>query len=391
MQRSIATVLLFVAIVTLVVGGMHWYLFARLVRVCELGSFWNRRAAWAFVALAVATPVGMVLGRALDRPWAKVVSTVVFVWVGLSVILFFLLLAFEVVRGLVPILHVLAADPLSPNRRIFLSRVITCTVSVLGLGIAGLGAANALGEIAVRRVRVPLSRLPKALSGTRIVQLTDLHIGPTLGKRWLEHVVERVNALDADLVVITGDLVDGSVHELGEDVAPIGKLKAKAGIFFVTGNHEYYSGADAWIAELTRLGIRVLRNERVSVGAGAKSFDLAGVDDFSAHRFGGGHGADLARALSGRDPSRVLVLLAHQPKQVFEAANLGVDLQLSGHTHGGQIFPWGLFVRIDQPYVAGLALHGGTQIYVSRGTGFWGPPMRVAAPSEISVIELWPT
>jgi predicted MPP superfamily phosphohydrolase len=259
---------------------------------------------------------------------------------------------------------------------------------VIALGLAGMGAATALGAIALARVKVPLRRLPKALSGFRIVQLSDVHIGPTLGRSWLARVVDEVNAADPDVVVITGDLVDGSVADLGADVAPLAKLKARHGVFFVTGNHEYYSGVEEWLAELERLGVRALRNERVSIGDGEHSFDLAGVDDWSARRHGHGHGADLARAVAGRDPSRELVLLAHQPKQIDEAERHGVGLQLSGHTHGGQIFPWGLFVRLDQPYVAGLARQGDTHIYVSRGTGFWGPPMRVAAPPEISVIEL---
>src|SRR5262249_15144534 len=175
---------------------------------------------------------------------------------------------------------------------------------------------------------------------------------------------DRVNSLDPDVVVITGDLVDGSVAALRDEVAPLAELRAKHGIFFVTGNHEYYSGVDEWIAELDRLGIRVLRNEHVRVGDGDNSFDLAGVDDWSASRFGGGHGPDLERALKGRDPGRELVLLAHQPKQIVEAAAKGVGLQLSGHTHGGQIFPWNFLVGIDQPYVAGLAVHGDTHIYV---------------------------
>ncbi|HSO00071.1 MAG TPA: metallophosphoesterase, partial [Candidatus Nanopelagicales bacterium] len=221
-----------------------------------------------------------------------------------------------------------------------------------------------------------------------IVQLTDVHIGPTIGREWLEGIVARVNELEPDLVAITGDLVDGRVADLREHTAPLAKLRAKHGVYFVTGNHEYYSGADEWIEELSRLGVRVLRNERVTIGEGADSFDLAGVDDWKAGGFGGGHGPDLKRALAGRDPGREVVLLAHQPKQVVQAAEMGVGLQLSGHTHGGQIFPWGYFVRLDQPHVQGLGQHGETQIYVSRGTGYWGPPMRVGAPPEITLVEL---
>jgi predicted MPP superfamily phosphohydrolase len=170
-------------------------------------------------------------------------------------------------------------------------------------------------------------------------------------------------------------------------VAPLGTLAAKHGVFFVTGNHEYYAGADEWIAHLPTLGVRVLRNERVSVGGGADSFDLAGVDDYNAHGFPG-HGPDLQRAVSGRDPSRELVLLAHQPREVHRAAEHGVGLQLSGHTHGGQIWPWNFAVKLQQPYVAGLVRHKTTQLYVSRGTGYWGPPMRLGAPAEITQLVL---
>jgi predicted MPP superfamily phosphohydrolase len=182
--------------------------------------------------------------------------------------------------------------------------------------------------------------------------------------------------------------VDGSVADLRADMAPLAELRARHGVFFVTGNHEYYSGVEEWLVELRRLGVRPLCNERVSIGDAQHSFDLAGVHDWSGRRYGGGYAPDLASALAGRDERRELVLLAHQPRQIYEAERLGVGLQLSGHTHGGQIFPWGLFVRIEQPYVAGLAQHGSAHIYVSRGTGFWGPPMRVAAPPEIAVLEL---
>jgi predicted MPP superfamily phosphohydrolase len=195
--------------------------------------------------------------------------------------------------------------------------------------------------------------------------------------------------LHPDLVVITGDLVDGSVGELRDHVEPLRRLSSRHGVYFVTGNHEYYSGADAWIAELPRLGVRVLRNERVSIGQNGASFDLAGVDDASAHGFGKGHGANYARALGGLDPEREVVLLAHQPKQIMHAAPFGIGLMLSGHTHGGQIWPFGALVRLTEPYVAGLFRHDPkTQIYVSRGAGFWGPPMRLWEPAEITKIVL---
>jgi hypothetical protein len=244
--------------------------------------------------------------------------------------------------------------------------------------------------VAIRKVRLALPRLPDSMRGTTIVQLTDLHVGPTLRREFVERVVAQVNALEPDVVAITGDLVDGSVSRLRELVAPIAGLRARYGVYFVTGNHEYYSDAVAWCDELTRLGIRVLRNERVSIGNGSDAFELAGVDDYHADRFGHGHGADLPRALAGVDTSRAVVLLAHQPLAVHEAAERAVGLVLSGHTHGGQIWPWHVFVRLQQPVVRGLHRFGDTQIYVSSGTGYWGPPMRLGAPSEITEIMLEP-
>ena len=379
---------MFFVVISAVIAAVHYYLWARLVRAPELGVPWARFGNWLFVLLAALTPAGIIVARALDRPISKLIAGIAYGWMGVAVLLFFLLVASEVLRAGVHGASALTARPLDPDRRAFLSRTIAGGVSLIAISLAGMGTANALGEVAVRRVLVPLRRLPRALQGFRIVQLSDVHIGPTLGADWLERVVARVNALAPDAVVITGDLVDGSVEELRDQVAPLAKLSAKHGVFFVTGNHEYYSGADEWIDELARLGVRTLRNERVALGDGEHSFDLAGVDDWTARRFGGGHGANLARALAGRDPARELVLLAHQPKQIHEAARLGVGLMLSGHTHGGQIFPWQLLVKLDQPYIAGLAQHEDTHIYVSRGTGFWGPPMRVAAPAEIALIEL---
>jgi predicted MPP superfamily phosphohydrolase len=248
---------------------------------------------------------------------------------------------------------------------------------------------SALGPVAVRRVPVTLSRLPRELDGTTLVQLTDIHLGPTIGRAFIEEIVARTNALNPDIIAITGDLVDGSVADLADAVAPLRALRARHGVFFVTGNHEYFSGAGPWISELSRLGIRCLRNERVSIGQGPASFELAGVDDRSGGRFGeAGHGEDLQKALAGVDPSRELVLLAHQPKSIFQAARFGVGLQVSGHTHGGQIWPFNFIVRLQQPFVAGLHRHGGAQIYVSRGTGYWGPPMRFGAPAEITQLVL---
>lgn len=387
MQRSGLTFVLFFAVITLVVGGTHYYLWSRLIRAPELGPVWQRRGAFAFAGLALLIPFGFMARSILPRPVASVVSWASYGWLGVTVLFLFLLLGSELVRLVIRGYNAVSSAPDDPDRRLAISRGIAGVVAFVGLGAAVTGTASALGQVALRNVKVPLRRLSPSFSGFRIAQLTDVHIGPTLGKDWLREVVASTNAANPDLIVITGDLVDGSVAALRDDTAPLADLKAKHGVFFVTGNHDHYSGADEWTAELERLGIRVLRNERVAIG-GEDGFDLAGVDDWSSKRSGNGHGPDLERALAGRDPSRELVLLAHQPKQIHEAAAKGVGLQLSGHTHGGQIFPWNFFVRLDQPYVSGLDRHLDTMIYVSCGTGFWGPPMRVGAPSEIALVEL---
>jgi hypothetical protein len=212
-----------------------------------------------------------------------------------------------------------------------------------------------------------------------------MHVGPTIGRAFVEDVVREANALVPDMIVITGDLVDGTVEQLRDLVAPLRDLRAPDGVFFVTGNHEYYSGADAWIAHLRTLGIRILRNERVAI---RDLFDLAGVDDARSRGMAPGHGQDVPRALAGRDASRPVVLLAHQPKALKDAVPAGVDLQLSGHVHGGQMVPFNWLARLDQPVVAGLHRIEKTWVYVSTGTGYWGPPMRVGPGAEVTRIEL---
>jgi hypothetical protein len=374
-RRLIAFVVFF-SIVCGLLATAHYYLYARLIVATALGEGWLEGGAAAFTVAGVSAPTGMIAGRLLPREHARWVATVAYLWLGTLLLLLTALAASELAR------IALAGTVEEPQ----LSRALALGV----IGIVGCtaiyGVASAIGSVAVRQVTVTLDRLPASMSGFKLVQLSDMHVGPLIGRGWVEELVARVNALEPDAVVITGDLVDGSVERLRDHVAPLADLRARHGVFFVTGNHEYYSGADAWLRELCRLGIRPLRNERVCIGQGEDSFDLAGVDDWRA--FGGDHGADLPRALRDRDPSREVVLLAHQPKQIREAAAHGVGLQLSGHTHGGQIFPWNLFVRLEQPFIAGLGRLGGTQIYVSRGTGFWGPPMRVGAPAEITLLKL---
>ncbi len=262
-------------------------------------------------------------------------------------------------------------------------------VPPLALALTLWGLWNAHRVAAVREVEVPIAGLPPALHGFTIAQISDVHVGPTIRRGWLQAVVDRVNALEADLVAITGDLVDGTVHELGPHVAPLAALASRHGTYFVTGNHEYYSGAHAWIVELRRLGVRVLLNEHVLLRHGGATLALAGVADWSAHHFDASHRSDPQAAIAGLvDAAALRVLLAHQPRSAVAAARAGFHLQLSGHTHGGQFLPWNWFVRLQQPFTAGLNRLQDLWVYVSRGTGYWGPPKRLGAPSEITRLRL---
>jgi predicted MPP superfamily phosphohydrolase len=375
--------IVFLVIALSLIGGLHYYFWARLVRDTALPAPWRQLGTGALWLLGLSMPASLLLWRS-HHPLRGLVAWPSFVWMGMMLILGIVLFGSDVVRLLV---HA-GGGARDPERRLMLQRALGAAAATLSAGLGALALREGTRRVQVREIEVTLPRLPKALDGFTIVQLTDVHVGgQTIHRKFIEEMVETTNALSPDLVAITGDLVDGSVDELRDSVAPLAQLRARQGVFFVTGNHEYYAGVGEWMPHLATLGLRVLRNERVSVGDGTHSFDLAGVDDWSAKGFPG-HGADLPRALVGRDPARELVLLAHQPRAIHEAAAHGVGLQLSGHTHGGQIWPWNFAVRLQQPYVAGLARHKDTQLYVSRGTGYWGPPMRLGAPAEITRIRL---
>jgi len=262
-------------------------------------------------------------------------------------------------------------------------------VPLLAALLTLVGFVNARRRARVRVVDVPIAGLPPALAGFTIAQISDLHVGPTIRRPYVEAVVDAVNALEPDLIAVTGDLVDGAVAQLAPHTAPLAHLRARHGTYFVTGNHEYYSGVTAWVRELDRIGLRVLLNEHVVVRHAGESLVIAGVTDYSGHHFHASHRSDATGALAGAPAdAAVRVLLAHQPRSAFDAARAGFDLQLSGHTHGGQFLPWNFFVRFWQPFTAGLHRLDDLWVYVSRGTGYWGPPKRLGAPSEITQIRL---
>ncbi|MEV6760693.1 metallophosphoesterase [Streptomyces sp. NPDC051105] len=268
------------------------------------------------------------------------------------------------------------------TRRLIVSRIVGGAAATAAVTTVGLGTYGVLRGPRVKRVTVPLAKLPRAAHGYRIAVVSDIHLGPILGRGFAQRVVDTINATQPDLIAVVGDLVDGSVKDLGPAAAPLAQLSARHGAFFVTGNHEYFSGAAQWVEEVRRLGLRPLENARTELA----HFDLAGVNDIAGESTG--QGPDFGRALGDRDPARACVLLAHQPVQIHEAVRRHVDLQLSGHTHGGQLWPGNLVAAAANPTVAGLDRYGDTQLYVSRGAGAWGPPTRVWAPSDITVVEL---
>jgi uncharacterized protein len=394
---------------------LHGYLWFRLVRSTTQPGRVRRRLTWVVVGLGLSVVVAVPLGSALPLDAAAVLEWPAFIWLGIAFYLFVTLLALEPVRLVarlagrrraVPVpapasVPATTAEPApagepAPDarpsavpRRVFLARGLAVTAGAVALGTAGTGAVLAANPI-VRRVPVTLPRLDPALDGLRIATFSDAHLSSMFRRGRVEEIVAMVNEQRPDVVAIVGDLVDAPVEELRSDVAPLADLVSGQGVYFVTGNHEYFTDdTDAWMRHLPTLGVRVLRNERVAIRRGTASLDLAGIDDRIADESGvPGHGADLDAALDGRDDATPVVLLSHQPVVVEQARAAGVDLQLSGHTHGGQLWPFDYAIRLDQPAVQGLSRVGDTQLFITSGAGFWGPPMRIGARPEVAVIEL---
>ena len=353
-----------------------------------LDPAWAAGLAPVLLASALLLPMGLLAHRVARGALADRLA-----WVGLLCMgLFSSLLVLTALRDvMLAAVWVAATLGWSPAQALLpgLRADSAVLVPLAALVVTVLGFWNARRTARVVRVDVPVAALPAALEGFTVAQITDIHVGPTIKQHYLQAIVRKVNALEADMVAITGDLVDGKVHELADHVAPLAQLRSRHGSFFVTGNHEYYSGAHAWMAELRRLGVRVLMNEHVVLQQNQAAVVLAGVADFHADRFDPSHRSDPHAAIAGAPlDAGVRLLLAHQPRSAFEAAKAGFDVQLSGHTHGGQFWPWNLFVPLQQPFTAGLRKLQDLWVYTSRGTGYWGPPKRFGAPSEITLLRL---
>lgn len=332
-----------------------------------------------FASWLVSFPFLMTAGhghRQSDRAARAADSTLGTVWV---------LFTWSVLGGLVHLV-LIGLDVGGADR----ARIIAVSVTAVSAVLLAWGHYEAMRVPRVKRLDVHVPRLGGGLDGTRVVVLADTHYGPIDRAGWSARVAEAVNALDADVVVHAGDIADGTPVQRREQSAPLGTIRSRLAKVYVTGNHEYFGEAQGWLDRMAELGWEALHNRHVVVERGGDLLVLAGVDDMTAESSGlAGHRANLLGALAGADPDRPVLLVAHQPKYVRQAAAAGIDLQVSGHTHGGQIWPFNFLVRIDQPVVRGLSRHGErTQLYTSRGTGFWGPPFRVFAPSEITLLTL---
>lgn len=367
----------FVLTVLPVLAGLHAYIGWRLLPALPIGT---TGMAIGIVMLGLSTlllPLGMLARFLVSRPaLADRIS-----WAGsLTMGLFSSVFVLTLLRDL---LLLVAGSPA-------LATLSAMAVLVVASLLTLIGFINARRVARVVRIDIPLAGLPASLAGFTIVQISDIHVGATIKGDYVAAIVDRVNSLDADLIAITGDVVDGSVRQLSSHTAPLARLVARHGSYVVTGNHEYYSGALEWMREFKRLGLRGLMNEHVLIEHNGAQLVVAGVTDYSAHAFDPAQRSDPRVALRGSPDGIPRILLAHQPRSAHAAESAGFDLQLSGHTHGGQFWPWNLLVSLQQPFTAGLHRLGRLWVYTSRGTGYWGPPKRFGAPSEISVLRLVP-
>jgi predicted MPP superfamily phosphohydrolase len=395
-------------VIVMLAAALAGYLWWRLIRGTTTPGRTRRWLTVVIVALTLAPVAADALNMYLPAVLATPLEWLGYSWLALLLYLFFATVAMEPIRFV--LLRRERARSVSiqarsggaeseqvdqveqvaePSRRLLIGRSLAIAAGSLAVATVGTGAWFANSTPEVRRVPITLTGLDPAFDGFRIVLISDVHLSSTYTRSQFRRVIDLVNSQRPDMVAVVGDLVDGDLDELGGDASLLADLVTEQGVFFVTGNHEYYVDTENWMRYLPTLGVRVLRNERVTLRRGNARLDVAGIDDRTAEASGvAGHGADLDAALAGRDQTVPVVLLAHQPALVEQAAVAGVDLQLSGHTHGAQMWPFEYIIALDQPLLAGLGQFGQTQLYVTTGTGYWGPSVRLGSRPEISVIEL---
>ena len=391
--------LLFLLVIVPLWGGLHWYIGTRLISHARPPKV-LKILGWSVIVFNACLGPVIMGGRRLGMEWVAFEPFVTMAYLGMGAFSLFLILVLArdagvVVYDLVQRVRTGTskkervrqdASPGLSRRELFTSAT-SAGIATLGVAASAKGYHNATRLPDVKRVQVPLAPAHRGLDGLRIVQISDVHVGNTIGPDFLEAVVDRVNSLTPDVVAITGDLVDGYPDTMGQGVSALSRIKATHGVFFVTGNHEYYWDGPGWVKAVEGFGVRALVNAHEVLEHNGHPFVVAGVTDYSAGRMSPEHTTDPHKALEGA-PDVFRLMLAHQPKSVWEASKAGATLQLSGHTHGGQFYPWNFVVGRVHPFARGLHPYEDMHIYVSCGTGFWGPPMRLGAPSEITLLTL---
>lgn len=374
---------------------LHWYVWKRLFKDTMAPGPRLRLVTGGWILLDLFMVATLLLSTRLDPSVTAWFAWPGYIWFGAFFYLGLTVLVLELPR--LALRRWVRREPPPPeedepprgmSRRLLLARGTAAIAGLTAAGAVGYGMHSALGEPNIKHVRIGLRRLDPRAAGIRIALVSDIHLGALLGRSFTQRVVDLINEQRVDLVAIAGDLVEGEVEHLADATQPLRELESTHGTYFVTGNHEYYYRYDEWLDFVPTLGIDMLMNERRTITHNGGAFELAGLIDPNAVREDAPEGPDVGKTLRGWDRERAVVLLAHQPATLDEVAEQGVDLQLSGHTHGGQIFPFNLLVNQLEGTVAGLSRIRDTQLYVTRGAGFWGPPLRVGAPPDISIIEL---
>jgi predicted MPP superfamily phosphohydrolase len=373
--------LIFISVIVVFLTATSWYLGLHVIATSSWAEA-HRPIVWFSLALFIAVQVlGPFLYRTYPTSRFFILHWMAYTALGIFACLLFYTAAMDLLLLFLRLL-------LSTNRLVDLERSFFVGVFVVTLLSAIIGGFQAVRGPKLYKVEVPIRDLPSAFAGYRIVQISDLHVGPTIGKRYAQRIVRMVNALQPDLVALTGDFVDGSVQQLQNGLLPFREISAKDGMYFITGNHEYYWGVQQWMDHFEKLGATVLINDHRTIRRNGGQIVIAGVPDHSGRSIFPSHVADCQKSIEGAPENAVKILLAHQPSAYLEAARAGFQLQLSGHTHGGQFFPWSIFVRLAHRYAKDLHQYNGMWIYVNRGAGYWGPPLRFGVPSEITLLTL---
>ncbi len=370
--------LIFILVFLLVMAVANFYIYRRFLR--KLTTLPNH-VAWIIPALLMLGELLFVLDNAFNLiPDSLALYFIASAVIGVTFMLFVVATFYDLT------MVVSQRVPFDQGRRRVLKILFDITMLIAAISYLLRGLSQGLKAPEINRVRVKLKDFP--YERYNIVQLSDIHVGRTIKHEFVADLVSRTNQLAPDLVVITGDLIDWPMHRIIHDLEPLRDIKAPC--YFILGNHEYFHGAQASLNHIRSLGIRPLLNECVRLGTSDRQFNLVGVNDLVGER-AGVLPPDFAKAFAAADPELATIVLSHQPKSVSRAEPYRCDLMLSGHTHGGQIFPFGYLVMMQQPYLAGLHQHRpGQQIFVSRGTGYWGPPLRILAPSEITLLQISP-